>query len=103
MKIFVVIAMLGAIFALGYYNHKSNEAAEATAIAAKEHVPFQPFVATPKSKITGARAIGSRCDGRTHCSHMTSCAEAKYFIQNCPNTSMDGDKDGVPCEEQWCH
>jgi hypothetical protein len=41
------------------------------------------------------------CDGRTHCSHMTSCAEAKYFIQNCPNTKMDGDGDGVPCERQW--
>lgn len=43
------------------------------------------------------------CDGRTHCSHMTSCAEATYFIQNCPNTRMDGDGDGVPCESQWCN
>ena len=43
-----------------------------------------------------------RCDGRTHCSHMTSCAEATYFIRSCPNTQMDGDHDGVPCESQWC-
>lgn len=43
-----------------------------------------------------------RCDGRIHCSHMTSCAEAKFFLKNCPNTKMDGDGDGVPCEEQWC-
>jgi cold shock CspA family protein len=43
-----------------------------------------------------------RCDGRTHCSQMTSCEEAKFFIQNCPNTAMDGDNDGVPCERQWC-
>jgi cold shock CspA family protein len=43
-----------------------------------------------------------QCDGRTHCTHMTSCEEAKYFIQNCPNTEMDGDHDGVPCERQWC-
>lgn len=43
-----------------------------------------------------------RCDGRTHCSQMTSCAEATYFIRNCPNTKMDGDNDGVPCEMQWC-
>jgi cold shock CspA family protein len=42
------------------------------------------------------------CDGRTHCWHMTSCAEATYFIQNCPGTRMDGDGDGVPCESQWC-
>jgi len=43
-----------------------------------------------------------RCDGRTHCSQMTSCAEAKFFLKNCPGTKMDGDGDGVPCESQWC-
>lgn len=43
------------------------------------------------------------CDGRRHCSQMTSCAEAKYFLKNCPGTEMDGNKDGVPCEQQWCN
>jgi cold shock CspA family protein len=43
-----------------------------------------------------------RCDGRTHCSQMTSCEEATFFLRNCPNTKMDGDGDGVPCERQWC-
>lgn len=43
-----------------------------------------------------------RCDGRTHCSQMTSCAEATYFLRNCPNVQMDGNHDGVPCEQQWC-
>lgn len=43
-----------------------------------------------------------RCDERTHCSQMTSCAEAKYFLRNCPGVRMDGNHDGVPCEEQWC-
>lgn len=43
------------------------------------------------------------CDGRTHCSQMTSCAEAKYFLQNCPNVQMDGNHDGVPCQQQWCN
>ncbi len=42
------------------------------------------------------------CDGRIHCSQMTSCDEATYFINNCPGTKMDGDNDGVPCESQWC-
>ena len=42
------------------------------------------------------------CDGRTRCPQMTSCEEAKFFIQNCPGTEMDGDNDGVPCESQWC-
>ncbi len=39
-----------------------------------------------------------KCDGRQHCSQMTSRAEAEYFIRNCPNVKMDGDHDGIPCE-----
>ena len=42
------------------------------------------------------------CDDRKHCSQMTSCAEATYFIQHCPRTEMDGNNDGIPCEKQWC-
>lgn len=41
--------------------------------------------------------------GKTHCSHMSSCAEATFYIRNCPNTSMDGDGDGIPCERQFCN
>lgn len=43
------------------------------------------------------------CDGRTHCSQMTSCEEAKYFLKQCPGTEMDGNGDGEPCEQQWCN
>jgi hypothetical protein len=42
------------------------------------------------------------CDGRTHCSQMTSCEEATFFLRHCPGTKMDGDGDGIPCEQQWC-
>lgn len=44
-----------------------------------------------------------RCDGRIYCSQMTSCEEAKFFLQNCSGTKIDGNNDGVPCEKQWCH
>jgi len=43
------------------------------------------------------------CDGRKYCSQMTSCQEAKLFLKNCPGVEMDGDFDGVPCEQQWCN
>lgn len=43
-----------------------------------------------------------RCDGRIHCSQMRSCEEATFFLNNCLNTKMDGNNDGVPCEKQWC-
>jgi cold shock CspA family protein len=39
-----------------------------------------------------------KCDGRQHCSQMNSRAEAEFFSRNCPNTKMDGDNDGIPCE-----
>ncbi|MCP5423956.1 MAG: excalibur calcium-binding domain-containing protein [Gammaproteobacteria bacterium] len=45
------------------------------------------------------RQISSfKCDGRQYCSQMRSRAEAEFFIRNCPNTKMDGDRDGIPCE-----
>jgi hypothetical protein len=43
-----------------------------------------------------------KCDGRMYCSQMTSCDEAKFFLENCPDVKMDGDDDGIPCEQQWC-
>ena len=48
-------------------------------------------------------SVNLRCDGRKHCSEMTSCKESMFFLRNCPNTEMDGDNDGVPCEKQWCN
>jgi hypothetical protein len=52
------------------------------------------------SKPPAAHAF--RCDGRLYCSQMTSCREAKLFLKHCPGVKMDGDRDGVPCEQQWC-
>ncbi|MFT3811985.1 MAG: cold shock domain-containing protein [Acidovorax sp.] len=43
-----------------------------------------------------------KCDGRNLCSQMTSCREATLFLQNCPGMKLDGNGDGVPCEQQWC-
>jgi hypothetical protein len=33
---------------------------------------------------------------------MSSCEEATFFLKNCPGVKMDGNHDGVPCEQQWC-
>jgi cold shock CspA family protein len=62
-----------------------------------------PLVSAPAMGETPAPPASTfRCDGRRHCSQMTSCAEAKYFLKNCPDTAMDGNHDGTPCEQQWC-
>lgn len=45
-----------------------------------------------------ARKPSFRCDGRRYCSEMGSRAEAEFFVRHCPDTRMDGDRDGEPCE-----
>jgi hypothetical protein len=57
-----------------------------------------------ESAVVSPPAIESsqyQCSGKIHCSEMTSCEEARFYLQNCPGTKMDGDRDGKPCED-WC-
>jgi endonuclease YncB( thermonuclease family) len=81
----------------------------AQASAAAPAAPAAPAAATapapklaPVAVAPQAAAATRRCDGRTRCSQMTSCAEATWFLKNCPGVEMDGDRDGIPCERQWC-
>lgn len=60
-------------------------------------------VAVPAVAASPAPSPRFSCDGRTMCSQMTSCAEARFFLQHCPDTKMDGNGDGEPCERQWCN
>ncbi|PML53113.1 cold shock domain-containing protein [Vibrio breoganii] len=46
--------------------------------------------------------MGFSCQGKTHCSQMTSCNEAMFYLDNCPNVKIDGDNDSIPCESQLC-
>ncbi len=62
--------------------------------------PRSAAVALPLASTQEPKAF--QCDGRIHCAQMKSCAEATYFIRNCPDTKMDGDGDGIPCESQHC-
>jgi cold shock CspA family protein len=64
--------------------------------------PRQVLAAEPEGATPTAAMPRFVCDGRAYCSQMTSCAEATFFLKTCPGTQMDGDNDGVPCEQQWC-
>lgn len=70
-------------------------------------IPNAPASTTSSSQnneVTNPANSGNyKCDGRTYCSQMTSCEEATFFIKNCPDTKMDGDLNGIPCESQWCN
>ena len=77
------------------------------AIGAVGYSKFRQQVLEPlvleTDKTSAVESTSFRCDGRTMCSQMTSCAEARYFLRHCPNPKMDGNNDGEPCEQQWCH
>ena len=87
-------ALLGilAIAAIGTCGYTKLNRSSLTAAAIPAHATAAP---SPAGQF--------KCDGRTMCSQMTSCAEARYFLQHCPNTKMDGNNDGEPCEQQWCN
>lgn len=86
-----VVALAGILATLGYARWRN----------ASPSASIAPVHATPAAKLEAPTPRFS-CDGRTMCSQMRSCAEATYFLKNCPGTKMDGDGDGEPCESQWC-
>ena len=48
--------------------------------------------------------VPQQCKKKIYCSQMKSCKEAKYYSKLCAKyAKMDGDRDGIPCEKQWCH
>jgi cold shock CspA family protein len=69
----------------------------------RRDLALEPAMPLTRAPSTSVSPTTFSCDGRTHCSQMTSCAEAKWFIHNCPGTKMDGNNDGIPCQEQWCN
>jgi len=79
----ILLAFVVALGAYGYneYTHR---------------VAPQTAYETPSSEAAAPSPF--HCDGRQYCSQMHSRAEAEYFLRNCPDTKMDGDHDGIPCE-----
>lgn len=89
-----VLLLLG-ICAYGFKHYQSRYTVESRGL-----MPPARNQNAAEAPVPGASDL--RCDGRLYCSQMTSCAEAKWFLDHCPGTQMDGDHDGVPCEQQWC-
>jgi hypothetical protein len=87
------LLLMAIVVAVGWYGNEYRY----------KHARGEPVFNVAWSKVAESDAGSFSCDGRTHCSQMTSCEEATYFIRHCPGTKMDGDGDGVPCERQWCN
>jgi cold shock CspA family protein len=91
LPVLIGVVLVFAVGALGYSRVRQRDLA-----------PTQSSAAQPEGTQATEPVRNFKCDGRTHCSQMTSCAEARFFLKNCPDTKMDGNHDGVPCEQQWC-
>jgi len=107
---------LGFVVALGAYGYSEysgrvnpQTVTESQTSDTVTAVESSDSLATAAESSDSPVSVSFHCDGRTHCSQMTSCAEAEFFLNNCPNVKMDGDRngrgrgDGVPCEQQWCN
>lgn len=101
MKNLFILAALCFLAFYGYQKFQTKETVTDFDIAPSYNTAYEP-VAEPPTTAAALNTQSFTCDGRKHCSQMTSCAEATYFIEHCPNTEMDGNNDGVPCEQQWC-
>jgi endonuclease YncB( thermonuclease family) len=40
------------------------------------------------------------CGTKRYCREMASCEEARFYLTQCGVTTMDGDNDGIPCEDR---
>ena len=112
------VVLVAALLALSGYGYRALSPHIRTEPQALETSSSTPLPASPSQSSDAVapapqpaahppapRALPSpayRCDGRTHCSQMRSCEEATFFLKNCPGVQMDGDHDGIACEQQWC-
>ncbi|WP_275944076.1 excalibur calcium-binding domain-containing protein [Azomonas macrocytogenes] len=54
--------------------------------------------ATTPVLATSSTSSPYSCSPRKTCGQMTSCAEARYRLEQCGDHRIDGDNDGTPCE-----
>jgi len=92
---FISLVLLAGLGFVAYGEYQRRQAAVEPAVGSPAEISELMQMPAP--------AVPSlRCDGRQHCSQMSSCAEARFFLANCPGVKMDGDNDGMPCEQGPC-
>jgi Tfp pilus assembly protein PilE len=111
MRKLFIIGVLGFVAWKGYGRYVDQSAAVDSGALLEESDAAEQSDA-PSNLMSSSQTSedsGFTCDGRKYCSQMTSCAEAMYFLKNCPGVKMDGSGpgqdgpgDGIPCESQWC-
>lgn len=91
-----------SLFAYSRYQKQVAQIPLLVPSAAPTPTPTPASGTTPLPLSAQPSISNFQCDGRKHCSQMTSCKEATFFLKHCPGVQMDGNHDGIPCEQQWC-
>ncbi len=81
----------------------AGESAIAPSKWRKQHPSVWPLPSVtplplPAVSDAALRPISGQTCSKTRCAQMTSCEEAKHYLTACGVQTLDGDKDGVPCE-----
>ena len=81
MRQLIVIVILALLGWQGYRHYQSHPAQ----FGATAEVP--PALPAPATWHAAAEPVTEfKCDGRTHCSQLTSCEEATYFLATAPTS-----------------
>ncbi|HCE51953.1 MAG TPA: cold-shock protein, partial [Shewanella baltica] len=85
----IPLLIIVAIVIFGFKQYQEfNEAPaiDEVPVLTNEDIERMPMYET-KSRTQATATPSFQCEaGKTHCSHMSSCAEATFYIQHCPNT-----------------
>jgi len=98
----IVAAVFGSVAYKSCHRGKLVAEEADTEESAFEEEDLQPEADEPRVERARPREPEFECSGRTRCTEMRSCQEAKWVSKHCPGTQMDGDHDGIPCEDQFC-
>ena len=82
--------------------------ATGTTSASSAHGAPRSLLASPVERThpLPARSTASQqfsCGAKHYCREMSSCAEARFYLERCGVSTMDGDGDGQPCEQVCGH
>jgi cold shock CspA family protein len=91
--LFVAVLILGFIGYIGYVRLSHPNSTVAASL-------YKVFFARSALNNQGQFECSP---SKTYCSQMTSCSEAFFHQEQCGVKTMDGDRNGIPCEQQWCN
>ena len=97
MRKFILLIAIG----VGLYQYFNKQDATVSEPIYYDDVGISAYQTSTSTSASVVASTQFSCQGKTHCSQMGSYEEAKFYLDNCPGMKMDGDGDGIPCEQQF--